>query len=346
MNFIHASNQKNVKKAILSITYNQLIEGMRVAETEDDYKLLARKFAEISYFQNSKDMEIRCEEIAFQIKKERESIYDKVLFEILDNMVDCPVGNFITYEPVCLQFQDDNHLLKRINDCENLEELEELVENHNLENITVCLEPKKRFINKEFKISKFQVTQRLYYIITGKDPSFFKGQPYCPVEFVNWYEAKDFCEILNNLFADKLPIGYKFDLPSETQWIYACQAGKSNVKYVDKPVPLKEFFIIKKKYGRTYRRSNHIDKIAWSYLNSNEKTHEVGSKWKNEWGIYDMLGNVDEWCQDFISRGHSWFDDLYKISFDDFSSTSPQYPETKLNTTGFRLALLPIETNY
>jgi formylglycine-generating enzyme required for sulfatase activity len=110
----------------------------------------------------------------------------------------------------------------------------------------------------------------------GNNPSVFKdcGDD-CPVENVSWNDAQNFIKRLNE--KEKT---HKFRLPTEAEWEYACRAGTNT-----------EF-----SYGDDV---NKLDKYAWHYDNSERKTHPVGQKEPNLWGIYDMHGNVYEWCQDW-----------------------------------------------
>ncbi len=142
---------------------------------------------------------------------------------------------------------------------------------------------------RPFHLDKFPVTQALYQKIMGeeKNPSRFKGGDR-PVENVSWFDAVTFC----NRLSDK--IGLKrvytidgedvtpdweangFRLPTEVEWEYACRAGTTGERY------------------------GEIDKIAWYKNNSNWSTQGVGKKERNSWGLYDMLGNVWEWCWDWF----------------------------------------------
>lgn len=134
-----------------------------------------------------------------------------------------------------------------------------------------------------FLIGRFPVTQDLYFEITKERPSYFKGEKN-PVETVSWRDAVYFCNLLSdttglrpcyslNKENEEITFNPKADgyrLPTEAEWEYACRAGTTNVRY------------------------GEIDKIAWYKANSDNKTHEVGTKEPNGWGLYDMLGNVWE----------------------------------------------------
>ena len=124
----------------------------------------------------------------------------------------------------------------------------------------------------EFLMGKYQVTQAQYEAVMGKNPSHFKGKQN-PVEQVSWDDAQEFCKKL----AQKT--GRKIKLPSEAQWEYACRAGSTG-KYC---------------FGDN---DDQLGKYAWYNENSDSKTHPVGEKLANAWGLHDMHGNVWEWCED------------------------------------------------
>ena len=125
-----------------------------------------------------------------------------------------------------------------------------------------------------YYIGQTEVTQKLWRIVMGNNPSYFKGDD-LPVERVSWYACQDFIAKLNKI------TGENFRLPTEAEWEFAARGG------------------VKSK-GYTYSGSNNIDDVAWYYRNSNNRSHPVASKLPNELGIYDMSGNVSEWCQDLF----------------------------------------------
>ncbi|MFN7514138.1 SUMF1/EgtB/PvdO family nonheme iron enzyme [Microcystis sp.] len=124
-----------------------------------------------------------------------------------------------------------------------------------------------------FQIGKYPITQAQYQAVMGYNPSRFSGNPQNPVETINWFDAQEFCEKLSQL------TGKNYRLPTETEWEYACRAGtETRFSFGDD--------------------ENQLGDYAWFDGNSNNTTHPVGEKRPNPWGIYDMHGNVWEWCAD------------------------------------------------
>ncbi|SET45156.1 Formylglycine-generating enzyme, required for sulfatase activity, contains SUMF1/FGE domain [Natronincola peptidivorans] len=187
---------------------------------------------------------------------------------------------------------------------------------------------------KPFLLAKYPVTQDLYASITQEVPFSFKGDRN-PAENVSWNEAISFCNLLSqkdglrecysissngqNVICNWESNGYR--LPSEAEWEYACRAGTTEVRY------------------------GEIDKIAWYKENSAGKTHEVGQKEPNAWGLYDMLGNVWEWCWDVydeqvygsyrVFRGGGWCDPARGCLA---TNRRRSHPTFGIDDLGFRLA--------
>ena len=152
-------------------------------------------------------------------------------------------------------------------------------------------------LTRDFWIGRFEVSQQEYCAVMGQR-QFVTADGRCPATGVNWLEAKRFCERLNELFDSQLPQGYVFDLPSEAQWEYACKAGTTtelnnglNIETYDSDG-----------YRLYVTNSPSIDLVAWYAGNSSGVVHQVGGKAPNQWGLYDMQGNVAEWCQDYACR--------------------------------------------
>ena len=127
-------------------------------------------------------------------------------------------------------------------------------------------------LTNNYYVGKYEVTQALWQAVMGSNPSIFKGDD-LPVEEVSWKDCQKFITKLNAM------TGKRFRLPSEAEWEYAARGGK-------------------KSRGYLYSGSNAIGDVAWYEGNSSFMTHAVGTKQPNELGIYDMTGNVWEWCQD------------------------------------------------
>lgn len=158
--------------------------------------------------------------------------------------------------------------------------------------------------SKGFWIGKTEVTQRQYEGVIGTNPSHFKNVgPDAPVEEVSWDDAMEYCAKLTERerAAGRLPEGYAFTLPTEAQWEYACRAGTTEMY------------------------PGYLDAMAWYDQNSDGTTHRVAQKQPNKWGLYDMAGNVIEWCRD-------WYGDYART--DETDPTGPSHGHFRMARGG------------
>jgi formylglycine-generating enzyme required for sulfatase activity len=212
-----------------------------------------------------------------------------------------------------------------------------------------------------FHIGKYPVTQKQWVEIMGNNPSHFKGNDNHPVEVVSWNDTQEFIKKLNQ------KTGQNYRLPSEAEWEYAARGGQQSKGY-------------------KYAGSNDIEEVAWYYENSGEKkqveyiekkylglsktkktkieitnrqTHPVGQKKPNELGIYDMSGNIWEWCEDTWhdnyknapNNNSAWVDEKYANrvlrcgswrNYSEYCRTALRgynSPTYRSNYNGFRLVL-------
>ena len=191
--------------------------------------------------------------------------------------------------------------------------------------------PTHKVTLSSYSIGETEVTQELWKAVMGSNPSNFSGNQN-PVEKISWNDCQTFITKLNQL------TGKKFRLPTEAEWEYAARGGN-------------------KSKGYKYAGSNTIGDVAWYSSNSSSKTHPVKQKAANELGLYDMSGNVYEWCQDWygsysssvqtnptgassgsyrVCRGGSWSSSakLCRVSY-----RRSNTPSLSLNGIGLRLAL-------
>ena len=195
-------------------------------------------------------------------------------------------------------------------------------------------QPTHKVTLSTYYIGETEVTQELWQAVMGSNPSHFKGAK-LPVENVSWTECQQFINKINQL------TGRKFRLPTEAEWEFAARGGKSSKSY-------------------KFAGSNNADAVAWHQGNSGNKTHNVGTKAANELGLYDMCGNVWEWCQDWfgnysssaqtnpkgassgtdhLNRGGGWCHES-KFATVFYRGTSGK-PDRKVDNLGFRLVLEP-----
>jgi formylglycine-generating enzyme required for sulfatase activity len=187
-------------------------------------------------------------------------------------------------------------------------------------------------LSKPFYMGVYEVTQAQYEAVMGANPSRYKG-PTNPVESVSWDEAAEFSKKLSE------KAGRAVRLPTEAEWEYACRAGTQTAfSFGDDPLALGDY--------------------AWHGRNSGDTTHPVGQKKPNAWGLFDMLGNVAEWCADWkgdlfakgpardpsgpatgdlrVQRGGSFFNssaDAYRCA-----RSESDYPANRIFSRGFRCA--------
>lgn len=165
-----------------------------------------------------------------------------------------------------------------------------------------------------FYICKYEVTQRLWHEVMGNNPSEMQGDN-LPVEQVNWNDCQAFIAKLNAV------TGRSYRLPTEAEWEYACRGGKLSRDYA-------------------YSGSDDLDEVAWYADNSGGTSHPVGQKRPNELGLFDMSGNVWEWCQDMhegtgMCRGGSWIHNARNCD----PSLPNETPQSfSINSLGLRLA--------
>jgi len=249
--------------------------------------------------------------------------------ELAMSMVWCPVGTFTMGSPSSELGRDS--------------------EDEPQHSVTIC---------HGFWIGKYEVTQAQYRAVMGSNSSTFKGDN-LPVEEVAWYDAMEFCQKLTEIerAAGRLPNGYEYTLPTEAQWEYACRAGTTTALNSGKNLSDKE-------------QCSEMDEVGWYWHNGGEEnwnnnltcTHPGGQKKPNKWGIYDMHGNVWEWCSDWygsyptspvtdpkgpgtgsyrVLRGGSWY---YGADYCRSAYRGNGRPSgNNLVNIGFRVALVPVQ---
>ena len=158
--------------------------------------------------------------------------------------------------------------------------------------------PPHRVILDDFMMSKYDVTQGLWKAVMGNNPSGSTKCDSCPVEKVSWNDAQKFISKLNSI------TGQRYRLPFEAEWEYAAKGGSRSK-------------------GSTFSGGNEIDSVGWNDSNSEKKTHPIGQKKANELCLYDMTGNVLQWCSD-------WYDYNYYNTSPEQNPHGPGRGKTKV----------------
>jgi formylglycine-generating enzyme required for sulfatase activity len=194
-------------------------------------------------------------------------------------------------------------------------------------------------LSRGFWLGRTELTQAQFLALTGTNPSrFTDAGPDAPVERVSWLEAAELCARLTERerVAGRLPAGHVYALPTEAQWEYACRAGTT---------------------GATAGR---LEAMSWHDLNSDGTTHPVARLAPNDWGFFDMAGNVLEWCHDWygdypggsvtdptgpagghfrMARGGSW---RTRLDVGRSAARAGGSPGRQDYTIGLRVALVPV----
>jgi formylglycine-generating enzyme required for sulfatase activity len=205
--------------------------------------------------------------------------------------------------------------------------------------------PTRVTISQGFWIGKCEVTQGEYQRVMGTNPNNTTGDANRPVERVSWFEATEYCKKLTDSVeaAGRLPKGYVYRLPTEAEWEYACRAGTTT----------------RFSYGED-KSGSELGDYAWFTRNSESTTHPVGTRRPNPWGLFDMHGNIWEWCLDRwedslpggsitnspvaaegnlrAARGGSW---LYDAKACRSANRDDYGPRNRCSDIGFRVVLAP-----
>ncbi len=185
-----------------------------------------------------------------------------------------------------------------------------------------------------YLLAAFPITRATYLQVIGSQPGTAQGDQ-LPAECVSWFDAVGFCNALSEReglrpaydirdepdHVEWDPAADGFRLPTEAEWEHACRAGTTGARY------------------------GQLDEIAWYRANSRGQVHDVGGKRPNDWGLFDMLGNVWEWCWDTydteiygnyrVLRGGGWFDEHWSCRA---SVRRRSHPTYQIDDVGFRVA--------
>jgi len=199
-----------------------------------------------------------------------------------------------------------------------------------------------------YYLAETELTQAQWKVIIPENPSEFRSDD-LPVETITWADAKRFCELLNQKqqAAGTLPKGFRWDLPTEAQWEYACRAGTTTALHSGSEL------------SSAAGPCAHLAQVAWYQYNARGKTQPAAGKLPNHWGLLDMHGNIWEWCRDNYTESHPGGTDPllnegtyhvrrggsagYLANTCRAASRDGLEPKSKGNGLGMRLALVPTD---
>lgn len=217
-----------------------------------------------------------------------------------------------------------------------------------------------------FWLGKYEVTQGQYMAVMGSNPSYFNGDLNRPADNVSWYEAMQYCARLNKELAlpGRSPGAWAYRLPTEAEWEYAARAGTTTRFHFGEDPDYAELDKYAWHYGNSFADSPLIQVLHGRHGGHHSGTHAVGAKRANPWGLFDLYGNVEEWCGDWwrnalpggevidplgpssgryrVMRGGSWRQTGRDCRSSSRDHAWPDYRGK--GTTGFRLVWGPMLT--
>ena len=203
-------------------------------------------------------------------------------------------------------------------------------------------------LTRGYYLAETELTQAQWRLVNPENPSAFRGD-HLPVETITWADARRFCDLLNQQQrkAGTLPKGYHWNLPTESQWEYACRAGTTAALHHGIDLTSVD------------NQCDHLEQVAWYQVNASGQTRPVAAKKANRWGLRDMHGNVWEWCRDsYVDRHPGGSDPWINQGTDHVrrggsagyqartcraANRDGLEPSAKGNGLGLRLALVPLD---